>query len=362
MSSPLPGNVQNYREHLVAHNRCVDRSPDLRLGAVTGGGRPITPGLPTAQNHFTINITNQPGAVIDIVKLNDIASATSTTVPGPLSAPAPQPLPRTRLGPNDLRRFLLQRTATSKRQPAPDAQFPTASSAPAFPAPRPPGDSKSAKRRKRNARTTENKLTQALVSRLPPAATTEQMSELLLEVASLRKEVNANRKPFPTPADHCRRAPSSPPGPAPESFDDARLRLSMQYGYYPLCAGNALAPPLQTPDVRPLDTDRSFRPLRDSDHLLRRRPPRSRSPLHSPNHSSRCRRLELSTPTPSVINSFLSPFRRNASGPKRSRSPSHGSRSSSSAWSRSDGRGPKRPRSDSPHRRTQPRKCVWRPI
>jgi hypothetical protein len=87
----------------------------------------------------------------------------------------------------------------------------------------------------------EDKLTQALVSRLPTASTTDQMSELLLEVASLRKEVNAHRKPSPTPAEPCRRAPSSPPGPAPEPFEDTRLRLSMQYGYYPLRAGVAPA-------------------------------------------------------------------------------------------------------------------------
>jgi hypothetical protein len=317
MSSLLPSNVQKRREHLVAYNRCVDRSPDLRPGAVTGGGRPITPGLPNAQHHFTINITNQPGTSIDVVKLNDIASAisaTSATALGPLPASAPQPPLRTRLGPNDLRRSLLQHTATSTVQPAPDAKFPKASPSAAHPAPRPLGDSKLAKRRKRQARSTEEKVSQALISKLPAAATTEQMSELLLEVASLRKEFNATRRPSPTPVDHCRRAPSSPPGPAPESSADARLRLSMQYGYYPLCTGSVRSPYLQTPDVRPLDTDRSFRPLRDSDHLLRRQPPRSRSPLGSPKQSSRRRRLELSTPTPSVINSFLSPYRRNASG------------------------------------------------
>jgi ribosomal protein L37E len=48
---------QKRREHLVACNRCGDRSPDLRLGAVTGCGRPINSGMPSAQNHFTINIT-----------------------------------------------------------------------------------------------------------------------------------------------------------------------------------------------------------------------------------------------------------------------------------------------------------------
>ncbi len=48
---------QKRREHLVACNRCGDRSPDLRLGAVTGCGRPIDSGLPSAQNHLTINIT-----------------------------------------------------------------------------------------------------------------------------------------------------------------------------------------------------------------------------------------------------------------------------------------------------------------
>jgi hypothetical protein len=208
MSSPLPSNVQKHREHLVAYNRCVDRSPDLRAG------------LPNAQNHFTINITNQPGASMDVVKLHDIASAisaTSATAPGPQLASAPQPTRRTRLGPNDLRRSLLPRTATPAAQPAPDAKLPSAPPAAALLASRPLGDSKSARRRKRQARQTEEFFSQALLSKLPAAATTEQMSELLLEVAALRKEFHANRRPSPTPVDHCRRAPSSPPGPAPES-------------------------------------------------------------------------------------------------------------------------------------------------
>jgi hypothetical protein len=135
-----------------------------------------------------------------------------------------------------------------------------------------------------------------------------------------------------------------------------------QVGYYPVRTGLTQAPPRPTLDARPLDTDRLFRPLPDSDRLLRRWPFRSRSPPRSPEPPSRRRRPDLnSTPTPSVINSFLSPFRCNASGPTRSRSPSRGSRSSSSAWSRSDPRGSRRPRSDSLPRPTLPSKRAWRP-
>jgi hypothetical protein len=119
----------------------------------------------------TINITNQPCALIDIVKLNDMASAISTLsrqLPLALCLLRRPSLFRSPPGPNsrqnDLRRTLLKRTATAKGHPAPDAQSPTASSSAAHPAPRPPGDTKSAKRRKRNARVTENKVTQALVS------------------------------------------------------------------------------------------------------------------------------------------------------------------------------------------------------
>ena len=134
MSSPLPSNVQKCREHLVASNRCGDRSPDLRFGAVTGGGRPITSGMPPAQNHFTINITNQPGALIDVGKLNEIASATLPSASALPPAPATQPLLRTNLGPNDLRRSLHHRTATFTGQPAPDNQFPPAPPSVALPA------------------------------------------------------------------------------------------------------------------------------------------------------------------------------------------------------------------------------------
>jgi hypothetical protein len=102
MSFPLPSNVQKCREHLVASNRCGDRSPDLRFGVVSGVGRPISSGIPSAQNHFTINITNQPGALIDVGKLNDISSAALHSAPGLLPTPGTQPVPRTNLRPNDL--------------------------------------------------------------------------------------------------------------------------------------------------------------------------------------------------------------------------------------------------------------------
>jgi hypothetical protein len=262
MSSPLPSNVQKCREHLVACNRCGDRSPDLHFGAVTGGGRPITSGIPSAQNHFTINITNQPGALIDVGKLNEIASAASFPAPAFPPAPATQPLLRTNLGPNDLRRSLHHRTATSTGQPCPE--FSPDSPAVAFPAPGSSRMTKSAKRRNRTVRATKDKVTQDLASKLPAAPASDQMSELLLEVASLRKEVHANRKSSPTPMDLRQRAPSSPPGPAPEPFEDTRLRLSMEHGYYPLRVGIAATPSVKSSRDRLSDTDPSIRPLRDS--------------------------------------------------------------------------------------------------
>ena len=132
------------------------------------------------------------------------------------------------------------------------------------------------------------------------------------------------------------RAPSSPPGPAPELFEDTRLRLSMEHlpalrGHSPtplhgtpllpaprwhyrgtlaaafqrptLGTGTpvstppgfgppvttpaptqplAATPSLMTSSARPSGPDRPFRLLRDSDRPLRHRPPRSRSPQRSP--------------------------------------------------------------------------------
>jgi hypothetical protein len=362
MSSTLPSNATKCREHLVACNQCDDRPPDLCFGAVTGGGRPIIPGLPPAQNHFTTNITNHPGAIVDVGKLHALASAASPSALAALPATASQPPRRTGLGPNDLRRSLLHRTATPSEQPDTNTRFPSQLPAAALPSARSSQISKSARRRNRTIRQTTDKLTQAIVSTLPAAAAPDQMSDLLLEVASLRKEVHANRKPSPIPTDLPRRDPSSPPGPAPEPFEDTRLRLAMEYGYYLVRAGTAATPSVPPARVGPPGADRPFRPLRDSDQLLQRRPPRSRSPLRSPEPPYRRRRLTLEgTPTPSVINGFLSPYRRKASGPTRSRSPSRGSRSSSSTRHSRDHREPKRHRPDSPPRLAPPSQRTWRP-
>jgi hypothetical protein len=273
---------QKCREHLVASNRCDDRSPDLRFGVVPGVGRPIPSGIPSAQNHFTINITNQPGALIDVGKLNEISSATLFSAPALLPAPGTQPVPRTNLRPNDLRRSLHRRTATSAGQLALNNQSPSAPPAAALPTANPSGPSTSTIRRRRAVRAAEERIAKAIASGLPTAAASDQMSELLLEFASLRKEVHANRKPSPAPVDPRQRAPSSPTGPAPELFEDTRLRISMEHCYYPLRAGTAATPSLMTSSARPSGPDRPFRPLRDSDRLLRRRPPRSRSPQRSP--------------------------------------------------------------------------------
>ncbi len=73
--------------------------------------------------------------MIDVVKLNVLASATSTSAPALPPAPAPQPLPRTSPGPNDLRRSLLRCTATSTGHPVLDIQFSSASPTAASPTP-----------------------------------------------------------------------------------------------------------------------------------------------------------------------------------------------------------------------------------
>jgi hypothetical protein len=362
MSSTLPSNAKKYREHSVACNQCDDRPPDLRFGAVTGGGRPIISGMPSAQNHFTINITNQPGAIVDVGKLHAPTSAAPPPTTAASLATALQPLRRPGLKPNDLRRSLLHRTATPSEQQGPDMLCPSPPLTADLPAARSYQISKSARRRNRTIRQTQDKLTASIVSALPAAAAPDQMSDLLLEVASLRKEVHANRKSSPTPTELPRRDPSSPPGPAPEPFEDTRLRLAMEYGYYPVRLGTAADSSMPPARAGPTGADRPFHPLQDSDRLLQRRTRRSCSPPRSPDQPHRRRRLALdSTPTPSVINGFLSPLRRQASGPTRSRSPSRGSRSSSSNRPGRDRRDPKRPRPDSPPRLAPPNQRAWRP-
>ena len=138
-------------------------------------------------------------------------------------------------------------------------------------------------------------------------------------------------------------------------FEDTRLRLSMEHLYYPLRAGTTAAHLPLPSNARPLGPERPFQPRRDSDRLLRRRPPRSRSPRCPPEPPPHRRRLEWSsTPTPSVINGFLSPFLKGAAGQTRSRSPSRGSRPSPQAWTPRDRRDRKLPRSDPPTRPAPP--------
>jgi hypothetical protein len=372
MSAPLLNNAQQNRMHSVVSNQCGDRSPDRRFGAWTGApdprfgagtgvGSPIPPGIPSAHNHFTINITNHPGATVDVGKLHDIASAVSHPAPGLLPAPTTLHIQRTNLRPDDLRRSLLSRTATSAVRPAPDDRSALAPPTASLPATKNAGKSGSYKRRMRTERRLAARHAQPVNPGLPAADSSDQMSALILEVASLRKAVHANRQPSPAPADPRPRAPSSPPGPAPELFENARLRLSTEHRYYPLCAGTTAARLPSPSNARPLGLERSFQPLRDSDHLLRRRPSRSRSPRCSPEPPTHRRRLEWSTtPTPSVINGFLSPFRKGAAGPTRPRSPPRGSRPSPRVWTPRD-RDLKRPRCDSPTRPAPPSNRVWRP-
>jgi hypothetical protein len=108
-----PSKIQQHREHLVGNNLCVDRSPDLRFCAVTGDGQPITPdpARPSAQTHFHIAITNQPGGLIDVYKIPSVVSASQHNNPGPLPPLALRKLPLTRLGHNDLRRTLANKRA-----------------------------------------------------------------------------------------------------------------------------------------------------------------------------------------------------------------------------------------------------------
>ena len=138
-------------------------------------------------------------------------------------------------------------------------------------------------------------------------------------------------------------------------FEDTRLRLSMEHLYYPLRAGTTAAHLPLPSNARPLGPERPFQPRRDSDRLLRRRPPRSRYPRRPPEPPPHRRRPEWSsTPTPSVINGFLSPYLKGAAGQTRSRSPSRGSRPSPQAWTPRDHRDRKRPRSDPPTRPAPP--------
>jgi hypothetical protein len=356
-------NVLQHRDHLVGINRCDDRSPDLRLGAVTGDGRPITPsGQTSALNHFNISITNQPGAFLDISQMPNLIPPTYASA---TTLPTSRATSTARLGNNDLRRTLTNtraRTSFSVGQPALNPRTPATIPSAIPPVLTTPGESTSARRRHRYKRTMYQKVTQALLPLIQAPAPDARISELVAAVASMREELKAARKRSTSPADSCRRAPLSPPGPPPETTNsDAQLQLAIQYRYAPQGSSSRREQPAWTPDAQPLVGGRPFRALRDSDPLLRRRLPRSRSPIHPQDSSSRCCRLDLDTPTSSDVWQFLSPLRLASSGWTRSRSPSRGSRSSSSAWSRLDSRVSKRLRSDSPPRPASTRPRVWRP-
>jgi hypothetical protein len=397
MSSPRLSNIQQNRMHLVANNIRGDSSPAPRFGAGTGApaqrfgawtgvgspaprfgagtgvpaprfgagtgvGSPLIPGATSAHNHFTINITNHPGATVDVGKLHDASSAVLHPSPGFQPARATQPAQRTSLRPNDLRRSLLRRDPISAGQPALDTQSTMVPPTSSLPAARQLGTTASYKRRRRAERASAAQARPAQPDP-PAAATSAQMTALLLAVDSLRETVDANRQPSSAPVDNRPRAPSSPPGPAPEPFEDTRLRLSVENRYYPLRAGNTSVGVPPPPNDRPSGPERPFQPLQDSDRLLRRRSPRSRSPRCSPSPPSHRRRLEWSsTPTSSVINGFLSPLRRSAAGPTRSRSPPRGFRTSPQAGAPRVRPTSKRPRPDSPTRPAVQSKRVWRPV
>ena len=397
MSSPLLSKIQSNRLHSVASISRGDSSPAPRLGVGTGApaprlgvgtgvgspaprlcvgtgvpaprfgvgtgvGSPLLSGIPSAHNHFTINITNHPGATVDVGKLQDVSSAVLQPAPGLLPVPTTHHIQRSDLRPNDLRRSLLCRAAISAGKQVPDIQPALAPPTSSLPATKPPGLTTSAKRRMRAERKNAAARAQPANPGTTAAVAPDQMSALLLEVASLREKVDAQRQPSPAPADDRPRAPSSPPGPAPELFEDARLRLSVENRYYPLRAGATAAYLPPPSDARPLCPARSFQPLQDSDSLLRRHPPRGRSPRYSPGPPSHRRRLEWSsTLTPSDINGWLSPLRRGAAETTRSRSPPRGSRSSPQAREPRGRSERKRQRSVSPPRPAAPSTRVWRP-
>jgi hypothetical protein len=96
------------RMQLAGNNHCVDHSPDQRFCAVTGDGQPAASALGPirAQNNYHINITNHPGAIIDVGKIQDMISSTHNPAPGLLPLPTPRHLPAHPLDHNDLRRTL----------------------------------------------------------------------------------------------------------------------------------------------------------------------------------------------------------------------------------------------------------------
>ena len=82
MSSPPLNNFPQTQMQIVGNNS-VDHSPDLRFCAVPGVGQPATSaqGLIRAQNNYHINITNQPGAIIDVGKIQDMVPPAQNASP-----------------------------------------------------------------------------------------------------------------------------------------------------------------------------------------------------------------------------------------------------------------------------------------
>jgi hypothetical protein len=127
-----PNNFPPLRMQLAGNNNCVDHSPDLRFCAVTGDGQPAASALGPirAQNNHHINITNQPGAIIDVGKIQDMISPIQNPAPGILPLPTPR-LPAQYLDNKDLR-LTLSNKRTNPQQPlghpAPGLRIPAAPS------------------------------------------------------------------------------------------------------------------------------------------------------------------------------------------------------------------------------------------
>jgi hypothetical protein len=364
MASLPPKNFLPPQMQLAGLNDCVDHSPDLRFCAATGDGQPATSaqGPIRAQNNYHINITNQPGAIIDVGKIQDMISPVPNVAPGLLPTLTPRPSAQL-LDHKDLR-LTLSSKRTSPHQsmglPAPGFQIPTAPAVAAPPAISDPIPTRSSKRRCRTMRQT-GRLIAATIASIPAPAPDDRISDLLAAVTSMQAELKAQRLRATSTAPPCVRAPSSPPGPPPDIDSDSMFSLALRYRYVPLSPTlGGRAPPARTPDLRPPDLDSSFRALQDSDPLLRRRIPRSRSPSRSPGTTSRRRRLELNTPTSFYVCRLLSPYCRGFSRAHRHRSPPRGSRSSPSSWAHHGQRDSRRARPASPPRPTLHRKPTRR--
>ena len=364
MSSPPLNHAPPAKMQMVGNNS-VDHTPDLRFGAVTGVGQPATSaqglirahnnhGFMRAQNNYHINITNQPGAIIDVGKIQDIVSPAQNTSPALLPTPTHR-LPYQKLDHKDLRLTLAQHRTFLPQSGGHLASGPPIPAAPPITAP--PAKlasepTKSSKRRCRTTRQAQRLITDAIAS-IPPPPPDDRISVPVAAVTSMQEELKAQRAQATSTAPPCARAPSSPPGPPPDTDSDSMFSLAIRNRYVPLSSTlGGRAPPTRTPDIRRPDLDSSFRALRDSDPLLRRRAPRSRSRSRSPGPTSRRRLLEPNTPTSSDVGHLLSPYCRGFSRTQRHHSPPRGSRSSSSPWSYHGQRDSRSARPASPPRPT----------